>query len=65
MRLIGLLVTVAVLGYTASIYLGSSSTVSVDGVDVTPAESVDKARQAIDSLNEVLGKQRKQLEGTN
>ncbi len=65
MRLIGLLVTVAVLGYTAYIYLGSSSTVSVDGVDVKPVESIDKARETIDSLNDVLKKQHKQLEGTN
>ena len=64
MRLIGLLVTVAVLGYTAYIYLGSSSTTSVDGANVKPAETIDKARQSIDSLNEVLKKQKQQLDDT-
>jgi len=62
MRLTGLLITVAVLGYVAYTYLGSSSESSVEGVNATPAEYTNKAKKSVDDLNEVLKKQQKQLE---
>ncbi len=64
MRLIGLLVTVAVLGYVASTYLGTSSDSSVESANTTPAEYTGKAKESVDALSEVLKKQRQQLEGT-
>ncbi len=63
MRLTGLLVTVAVLGYVAYTYLGASSGSSVEGVNTTPAEYTDRTKKSVDALNEVLKKQRQQLEG--
>jgi len=63
MRLIGLLVTLAVLGYTTYIYLGSSNTTSPDGVKTRPVEYVDQAKQSTDAINEAMKKQREQLDG--
>ena len=60
MRLIGILVTLAVLGYTSFIYLGGSS----DSASTRPVEYVDEAKQSIDAVNEAMKKQQEQLQGT-
>ena len=61
MRLIGLLVTLAVLAYTMTIYLSPSS--DEDGEVVTqPAEYIDQTKQTIDAVNEMMKKQQEQLQ---
>lgn len=62
MRLIGLLVTLAILGYSIHVYLGSSSTVSVDGVQTKPVEYIDQAKQSTDALNDAMQKNQDKLE---
>ena len=62
MRLIGLLVSLAVLGYITVSYLGSSTT--DDGVRTKPAEYTDQAKQSVDALNDVIKKQQEQLQNS-
>jgi hypothetical protein len=58
MRLIGLLVTLAALGYAMHVYLGSSK---VD-VQTKPAEYIDQANQSVDAINDAMKKQQEQME---
>ena len=61
MRLIGLLVTLAVLGYVMTMYLGSSP-IEADGTTAKkPAEYIDETKQSMDAVNEAMRKQQEQL----
>ena len=60
MRLIGILVTLAVLGYTSYIYLGGSSDSA--STKPQPVEYVDQAKQSADAINEAMKKQQEQLQ---
>jgi len=65
MRLIGLLVTLAVLGYTIYMYLGSSSTISPEDIQTKPAEYIDQAGQSADAINDAIQKQKDKLDNAN
>jgi hypothetical protein len=65
MRLIGLLVTLAVLGYTTYIYLGSSNTTSSNGIQTKPAEYIDQTNKSVDAINDALQKQKDKLDNAN
>jgi len=56
MRLIGLLLTLAILGYVIKIYLGSSSVTSADedGNISHPQQTIERAEQATEQLNQAL-----------
>ncbi len=61
MRLIGLLVTLAVLAYVITIYLGSSP-IELDEEVKKPAEYIDETKQSMDAVNEAMRKQQEQLQ---
>lgn len=65
MQFIGILVTLAVLGYTASVYLGSSAVSSSDENKTTPVEYIDHAKQSTDAVKTIMLKQKKQLDAVN
>jgi len=62
MRLIGLLVTLAVLAYVITMYLGESPIDSDGTTAKKPAEYTDEAKQSIDAINEAMKKQQEQLQ---
>lgn len=62
MRLIGLLVTLAVLGYTIHIYLQSSNLPTTNGVQTKPAEYIDQARQSVGDINKAMQNQQDQVD---
>ncbi len=65
MRLIGLLVTLAVLGYTTYIYLGTSNTTSSNAIQTKPVEYIDQTNQSVDAINDALQKQKDKLNKAN
>jgi len=65
MNLIGILVALAVIGYTTYNYLGSSTVSQTDGIKTTPAVYIDNVQQSADSVNEILIKQKAQLDAVN
>ena len=64
MRLIGLLLTLAILGYVIKVYLGSSSVSSLDENANTsrPQQTIERAEQATEQLNQVLQDNQQRLD---
>lgn len=64
MRLIGLLLALAILGYVIKIYLGSSSVSSLDedGNMTRPQQTIERAEQATEQLNQVLQDNQQRLD---
>ena len=64
MRLIGLLLTLAILGYVIKIYLGTSSvsTLDGDGSMTRPQQTIEHAEQATQQLNQVLQDNQQRLD---
>lgn len=64
MRLIGLLLTLAILGYVIKIYLGSSSVTSTDedGNKTHPQQTIERAEQATEQLNQALQNNQQRLD---
>ena len=64
MRLIGLLLSLAILGYVISIYLDSSVESSDDGERYSsrPQQTIEQAEDSAKQLSEVLKNQQKKLE---
>jgi len=58
MRLIGIIVALAAIGYAMHVYLGSSRM----EVQTKPAEYVDQAKQSADAISEAMKKQQEQME---
>ncbi len=67
MRFIGILITLAAVGYAISIYLGSSSvtTASPDGGRSQPKDYIDQAKQSVGTLNQTLQKHKEKLDNSN
>lgn len=67
MKLIGLLLSLVILGYTMSIYLSSSglTTASPDGSQSTPKDYIDQTKQSVDAINQALQKGKGKLDGSN
>lgn len=63
MRLIGLLLSLAILGYVASIYLDSSVESSDDRERYSsrPQQTIEQAEDATNQLNQVLENQQQKL----
>ena len=57
MRFLGLIITLAIIGYTIHIYLGSSQT-----VETTPEQTTDHAQQAADAMNQALQRNQDKLD---
>ena len=62
MRLIGLLVTLAIVGYVTYIYLQSSNMTTANGVQTKPAEYIDQAKQSVGDINKAMQNQQSQLD---
>ena len=64
MRLIGLLLALAILGYVIKIYLDSSSvaTQDNDGNMTQPRQTIEHAEQTSEQLNQVLQDQQQRLD---
>jgi hypothetical protein len=67
MKLLGLLITLAIIGYAMSTYMGSSglNTVSPDGSQSKPKDYIDKTRQSVDTINQSLKKDKERLDSSN
>jgi len=63
MRYISLLLTLVILGYVINLYLNSSSMTKEDGNVTTshPQQTLEKAEQTADQLNQVLQDQQQRL----
>ncbi len=64
MKLIGLLVSLAILGYTASVYLGSS-TLPTDDAHSQPKDYLNDAQKSADALGESLRQQQERINNSN
>ena len=64
MRFLSLLISLAIIGYTASIYLNSGDLQSSvpDKTITKPKQYIDHARQATDQINETMKKQKKAID---
>lgn len=63
MRLIGLLISLAILGYVIVIYMNPSQSESEEsGYTSRPKETVDHAKQVSDQLNQVLKQEQEKLQ---
>ena len=64
MRLIGLLLTLAILAYVIKIYLDSSSVspLDEDGNMTRPQQTIERAEQATEQLNHVLQDNQQRLD---
>ena len=60
MRFLGLIITLAIIGYAAHIYLGSSQEVVTN-----PEETIDHAKQASDAMNQALHRYQDRLDSGN
>jgi len=67
MKLIGLLISLAIIGYAMSVYLSSSSLTSAspDGSQSTPKEYIDQTKQSVDAINQALQKDKARLDDSN
>ena len=67
MKFLGLLISLAIIGYAMTVYLDSSrlTTASPDGSASTPKEYIDQAKQAADIMNQSLQKDKERLDGSN
>ena len=67
MKLIGLLISLAIIGYAMSVYLNSSSLTSAspDGSVSKPKDYLDQAQQSVDAINQSLQKDKERLDGSN
>ena len=57
MRFLGLIITLAAIGYAIHVYLGSSTS-----VETTPEQSIDHAQQASDAMNQALQRHQDRLD---
>lgn len=64
MKFIGLLVSLAIIGYAISVYMGSSS-LTTDGSQSTPKEYIDQTKQSVDAINQALQKDKARLDDSN
>ena len=57
MRFLGIIITLAAVGYALHVYLGSSSDAGIE-----QAQQIDQARQAADAMNQALQLQQQKFE---
>lgn len=60
MRFLGLIITLAIIGYSIHVYLGSSPAVATN-----PEQTIDHARQATDAMNQALRRNQDKLDSAN
>ena len=63
MRLIGLLVTLAVVGYVIYMYFQSSNMTTANGIQTKPAEYIDQAHKSADAIDRAIKKQQVKMAG--
>ena len=64
MRFISLLLALAIIGYVIKVYLGTSSTSSLDesGYRSNPQQTINQAEQAAESINQSLQDNQQRLD---
>ena len=62
MRFLGLIITLAIIGYAIHIYLGSSTD---RNADIKPEQQIDQSKQAADLMNQALQRQQEKFDHTN
>ena len=67
MKLIGLLISLAIVGYAMSTYLSSSSLTSAspDGSVSKPKDYLDQTQKSVDAINQSLQKDKERIGGSN
>ena len=67
MRFISILLALAILAYVIKIYLGSSSVSSLDedGNSTHPQQTIERAEQATEQLNQVLQDNQRRLDNAD
>jgi len=60
MRFLGLIITLAIVGYSIHMYLGTSPS-----VETKPEQYIDHANQATDAMNQALQHQQDKLDSAN
>lgn len=67
MKFIGILISLAIIGYAISIYLDSPSLTSSspDGTQSKPKDYIDQARESTDAINQSLQQGKERLDGSN
>ena len=67
MKFIGLIISLAIIGYAISIYLDKPglTTASPDGAQSKPKDYIDQARQSTDAINQSLQQGKERLDGSN
>jgi hypothetical protein len=67
MKFIGLLISLAILGYAMSTYLGSSdlTTASPDGSQSRPKDYIDQAKRSAEAMSQSLQKGKERLDSSN
>ncbi len=67
MKLIGLLISLAIIGYAMSIYMSSSSltTASPDGSQSRPKDYLDDAQKSADVMKKSLQEQQERMNNSN
>lgn len=67
MKLIGLLISLAIVAYTMSIYLSSSGlpAASPDGSQFQPKDYIDAAKRSAEAMSQSLQKDEERLDNSN
>ena len=60
MRFLGLIITIAIIGYAIHIYLSSSQT-----VETKPEQYIDQASETTDAMNRALQNHQDKLDSAN
>jgi hypothetical protein len=62
MRFLGLIITLAIIGYAMHIYLSSPTD---RNAEIKPEAQIDQATQAADLMNQALRRQQEKFDHTN
>lgn len=60
MRFLGLIITLAIIGYSIHMYLGTSP-----NVETKPEQYIDQANHTADAMNQALQRQQDKLDSAN
>ncbi len=65
MKFLGILITLAIIGYAVSVYLDSSNLPATPGGASKPADYIDEARKSTDAIGDALKTGKERLDDAN
>lgn len=67
MKFLGILISLAIIGYAITVYLDSSSLTngSPEGIQSKPKDYIDQAKETTDAMSETLQAGKKRLDNSN